>query len=82
MDRGFKNGDLRTVENYLLKHAEELAQNGYEMIRGKRLKEFKLCIPENDVPETVFWNISKAPQIGAGVRRLSYYLILPWPACF
>ncbi|MCF8131309.1 MAG: DNA-binding protein [Deltaproteobacteria bacterium] len=56
--------NLRTVENYLSKHAEELAQNGYEVIRGKRLKEFKLCIAENDVPETIFGNISKTPQLG------------------
>lgn len=56
--------DLRTVENYLSKHAEELAQNGYEVIRGKRLKEFKLRIAENDVPETIFGNISKTPQLG------------------
>lgn len=54
--------NLRTVENYLSKHAEELAENGYEVIRGKRLQEFKLCFSENDVPETVFGNISKAPQ--------------------
>jgi len=56
--------NLRTVENYLSKHAEELAENGYEVIRGKRLREFKLRIVENDVPETDFGNISKAPQIG------------------
>ncbi len=56
--------NLRTVENYLSRHAEELAENGYEVIRGKRLKEFKLRIVENDVPETDFGNISKAPQIG------------------
>ncbi len=56
--------NLRTVENYLSKHAEELVENGYEVIRGKRLKEFKLRIIENDVPETDFGNISKAPQIG------------------
>ena len=56
--------NLRTVENYLSTHAEELAQNGYGVIRGKRLKEFKLRISENDVPETDFGNIAKAPQLG------------------
>ncbi|MBI9076597.1 MAG: hypothetical protein JEZ02_14415 [Desulfatibacillum sp.] len=30
---------VRTIENYLLKHQEELAQNGYEVITGKQLKE-------------------------------------------
>ncbi|MBN2786603.1 MAG: hypothetical protein JXR25_17430 [Pontiellaceae bacterium] len=56
--------NLRTIENYLSKYAEELAQNGYEIIRGKRLAAFKLRIAENDVPETDFGNISKAPQLG------------------
>ncbi|MDD4735087.1 MAG: DNA-binding protein [Kiritimatiellae bacterium] len=56
--------DVRTIENYLSRHAEELAQNGYEVIRGKRLKEFKMRIAENDVPETIFGNISKTPQLG------------------
>ncbi|MEI6891394.1 MAG: DNA-binding protein [Pontiella sp.] len=56
--------NLRTAENYLSKNSEELARNGYEIIRGKRLKEFKLRIVENDVPETDFGNISKTPQLG------------------
>ena len=55
---------LRTVENYLEKNAEELARNGYEVLKGKRLKELKLAIHGLDVPETDFGNISKAPQLG------------------
>ena len=37
--------------------------NGYGVIRGKRLKEFKLCIFENGVHEIDFVNI-KTPQVG------------------
>ncbi len=54
---------VRTVENYLEKHADELVANGYEVLRGKRLQSFKLAINEMDVPETDFGNIAKAPQL-------------------
>ncbi|WP_181919962.1 hypothetical protein [Paraburkholderia sp. BL6669N2] len=30
-----------TVERYIASHGEELKANGYELIRGKKLKEFK-----------------------------------------
>jgi hypothetical protein len=56
---------VRTVENYLEQNAEELAQNGYEVLKGKRLQELKLAIQGLDVPETDFGNISKAPQLAA-----------------
>ena len=55
---------LRTIENYLGKYDQELAQNGYEILKGNRLKKFKLAISESDVPETDFGNITKAPQLG------------------
>jgi hypothetical protein len=55
---------LRTIENYLGRHSEELAQNGYEVIKGNRLKQLKVSISESDVPETNFGNIAKAPQLG------------------
>jgi len=53
----------RTIENYIKKYGEELRQNGYEVLRGKRLKTLKLAISEMDVNETDFVNI-KAPMIG------------------
>ncbi len=34
----------RTVENYLQKFGDELRQNGYELLKGKRLQECKLAI--------------------------------------
>jgi len=55
---------LRTIENYLGQHGQELAQNGYEILKGNRLKKLKLAISELDVPETDFGNITKAPQLG------------------
>lgn len=34
----------RTVDNYLEKFSEELKQNGYELLKGKRLQDCKLAI--------------------------------------
>ena len=55
---------LRTVENYLEQHSEELAKNGYEVLKGRRLKVLKEAIQALDVPETSFGNITKVPQLG------------------
>lgn len=55
---------LRTVENYLEQNATELARNGYEVLKGARLRSLKDAIQNLDVPETDFGNISKTPQLG------------------
>jgi hypothetical protein len=55
---------VRTVENYLEQHAEELARNGYEVLKGNRLKSLKIAIQQMDVPEINFGNIAKTPQLG------------------
>ncbi|MER0215554.1 MAG: DNA-binding protein [Nitrosomonas sp.] len=55
---------LRTIENYLEQHAQELSKNGYEVLRGNRLKSFKEVIKGLDVTETDFGNIAKTPQLG------------------
>ena len=60
----FFDVSLRTVENYLEQNADELARNGYEVLKGNRLKSLKLAIQEMDVPEADFGNISRAPQLG------------------
>jgi hypothetical protein len=52
----------RTIDNYLEKNGEELKQNGYEVIRGKRLKDFKLVIQEQSGNEIDF--VTKTPAIG------------------
>jgi hypothetical protein len=54
----------RTIDNYLERFGEELGQNGYEVLRGKRLQDLKLRISEADVHENAFANIKKAPQVG------------------
>ncbi|MBX7123125.1 MAG: hypothetical protein K1X42_13430 [Opitutaceae bacterium] len=54
---------LRTVENYLERFSEELVRNGYEVLSGKRLKDFKLVIQAQDVPEIDFGNMAKTPQL-------------------
>lgn len=41
--------DERTIERYLKSHEEELKINGYEILKGKRLKEFKLLIKTTQV---------------------------------
>ena len=64
---------LRTKENYLGKYDQELAQNGYEILKGNRLKKFKLAISESDVPETDFGNITKAPQLGVFDFRIYHF---------
>ena len=43
--------DVRTVERYLKKHHEELAQNGYRILRGNSLKEFKLAVKAGEQPD-------------------------------
>jgi len=55
---------LRTVENYLQQNSDELSRNGYEVLKGKRLKDLKSAIQKMDVPETDFGNILKTPQLG------------------
>jgi hypothetical protein len=55
---------IRTIENYLEQHSIELAKNGYEVVKGKRLKLLKESIQAMDVPETDFGNIAKTPQLG------------------
>jgi hypothetical protein len=54
---------VRTVENYLESHPEELGRNGYEVLKGKRLKALKLAIEQADVPEIDFGNMKKTPQL-------------------
>lgn len=54
----------RTIDNYLSNNENELRQNGYEILRGKVLKEFKLALSDGYVHETDFVNILKTPQLG------------------
>jgi len=52
----------RTVDNYIEKFGDELRRNGYEVIRGKRLKELKKAISESGADETGF--VTKTTVLG------------------
>jgi hypothetical protein len=47
----------------LSRYNEELTANGYEVLRGERLRKLRLQIKNNNDTETYFVNI-KVPQIG------------------
>ncbi len=52
----------RTVDNYLEKFSDELRRNGYEVLRGKRLKDLKKAISESGANETDF--VTKTTVLG------------------
>lgn len=54
----------RTIDNYIENFSDELRSNGYEVIKGNRLKSFKTIIRSRDVHEIYFVNIQKALQLG------------------
>lgn len=53
----------RTIINYIENYEDELKNYGYEVLRGKRLSEFKLTAKPTDVGEIDFPDI-KAPSLG------------------
>lgn len=55
---------VRTIENYLEKNSDELSRNGYEVLKGARLKALKQAIQALDGPETDFGTILQTSQIG------------------
>lgn len=44
----------RTIENYITKFESELKQNGYEILRGKLLQDYKIAIQKQFDTETDF----------------------------
>lgn len=52
----------RTIDNYLENFGEELRQNGYEVLRGKRLKDLKLALRRTFGNETDF--VTKTTALG------------------
>jgi hypothetical protein len=54
--------DIRTINNYLENYDEELRRNGYELVRGKRLKELKISASELFGEETDF--LTKTTVLG------------------
>jgi hypothetical protein len=56
--------DVRTIERYVSENTEEISNNGYEILKGKRLKTFIDCVISQDVPDINVGNISnRTPQI-------------------
>jgi hypothetical protein len=52
----------RTVDNYIEQFSDELRRNGYEVLRGKRLKTLKLAISREGGNETDF--VTKTTVLG------------------
>lgn len=52
----------RTIDNYIDKHGDELRQNGYEVVKGKRLQALKIAIQGASANETDF--ITKTTVLG------------------
>lgn len=56
--------ELRTVERYVSENQKEISGNGYEVLKGRRLKEFLACVSEQNVPDINVGNISnRTPQL-------------------
>ena len=51
--------DVRTIERYLESHSPELIKNGYRVLKGTELKDFKKYVSDIDVGD-----ISKTPSLG------------------
>ncbi len=52
----------RTIDNYIERYGDELRQNGYEVLRGKRLAALKLEISNQSGSETDF--VTKTTALG------------------
>ena len=60
----FYDVEVRTIERYISDYADELTENGYQIIRGKRLKSFIDLIKSQDVTDINVGNISdRSPQL-------------------
>ena len=63
----FYSVDDSTIKRYIKKYQAELTENGYDVLRAKRLKVFKLTVNRMDVRDIDAPNIEidkKAPSIG------------------
>lgn len=59
----FYDVDIRTIERYVRNNIDELRENGYEVIKGKRLSEFKNIASEIDSDSFVKDISSRTPQL-------------------
>ncbi len=69
----------RTIETVTAENLDELSKNGYAVIKGKRLKSFKDAVSEGDVPEEIFGNFKRTPQLAIFPFRafLNLAMLLP-----
>ena len=58
MVAAFFEVDIRTIERYVAANIDELTKNGYEILKGKRLKEFVELIKEFNEPGIELGSIS------------------------
>ncbi|BAZ43375.1 hypothetical protein NIES4102_03750 [Chondrocystis sp. NIES-4102] len=56
----------RTIEQYLTTHGKELRSNGYQVLKGSKLKQFKALA---DVSAIDYGDISKTPALGVFTFR-------------
>lgn len=54
----------RTIDLYIAQNEKELSGNGYTVLRGKSLQNFKLAVSEQDGNEIYFVTIKKTSQLG------------------
>lgn len=59
MAAAFFDVDVRTIERCVSENLKELSENGYEIIKGSRLKEFIKAVRCFDVPDINAGNISE-----------------------
>jgi len=60
----FYDIDVRTIERYVAENVDELTTNGYEILKGSRLKKFIEIATSLDVPDMNVGNISnRTPQL-------------------
>ncbi|MBD5544752.1 MAG: DNA (cytosine-5-)-methyltransferase [Lachnospiraceae bacterium] len=59
MTADFFDVDIRTIERYVAANTEELTRNGYEILKGKRLKEFIKIVEDFAAPDINVGSISR-----------------------
>jgi hypothetical protein len=70
----------RSIDEQISLHSDELSKNGYEVIRGKRLKSLKYAISMMKVDELNFVDLKFSPQLGVFDFRAFINLAMLLPA--
>lgn len=60
----FFNIDERTIERYIENHEKEFKESGYEVLKGKRLKDFKLSYVSDINVVNIDKSLQKTPSLG------------------